>query len=183
MSILRHLILPLLAVFAVTSANAQDMLTAPLPEGDFTGFFIADAYEEQTLSQWQRVDGELTAGEMSELLAAEGWVLPENWPANDSEVLAYTRQLSPGVTEFFVDYGQGAPVQFSPELSYVQADQFAAPQSVTRSRVQQQVIAGIESAIEAICSFSAGPQQVQVTASAFGIVEVQATWDAEDVCQ
>lgn len=146
---------------------------------------IAEDFEAQ---DWN-LEGELTMSEVIEILSSQGWassVVTESLSSSDKFSL-YSRTPRPGIKAFLAIPSDGAPpIEYSPYRpgpgpgrDIYEAGLFDGPSA---EEIREEIISGMQAAIDALCEMRARPQTIRAQASAFGVVEVEATWQAAEVC-
>lgn len=150
---------------------------------EFTNMKSTDVGAEE----W-KLEGERTMSEVIEMLSSQGWsssAVTESLPATDKFKL-YSRTPAPGIKTFLAVPSDGAPpIEYSPYRpgpgrDFYQAGLFDGPSA---EEIREEIISGMQAAIDALCEMRARPQTIRAQASAFGVVEVEATWNAAEVCE
>ena len=53
---------------------------------------------------------------------------------------------------------------------------------ISKDQIRQEILDGMQAAVDAICTMRARPSEIKAKASAAGIVEVEVTWISAEVC-
>lgn len=165
----------ILISMTVGSVSAQDL--DPL-----AGYGIS-------IQEWQAVDPAASKEVIIDRLDAAGWsaeVVSDELSIAETFKL-YSRFAAPGVVSYLVvpQNSTGAPIEFSPQVDkFDQTDVQDAfwMSRPTSEQIRQEIIDGMQAAIDALCQMRAKPNSIRAQASAFGVVEVEATWSAAEVC-
>jgi hypothetical protein len=134
-------------------------------------------------SQWVPIQENASYQEIASILAESGWQLPE-----DAELEAYAgatafeRIAAPGVKELLLVPQEGAATEFSPLNNEHAVDLAFWGSRLDSDEIKNEILEGMQAAIDAICEMPARPREIRASASALGIVEVEAFWDASEVC-
>lgn len=135
---------------------------------------------------WYRLMAGSNQDELIDLLSAVGWQGSKLEPAIPEGMYdVFTRSSAPGMVSYLAvpkaGMDMGGALQFSP-----MADGYNVTPAAIWNRsaddIRDEIMRGMEAAIDSLCEMRAKPKTIRVKASAFGIVEVEATWDASEVC-
>lgn len=139
-----------------------------------------------TEGSWKEVMSSAEPGQVIETLEAAGWNNPE--VASKFTGLKYDLYSSasaPGQVSYIAvpDGAMGSPLLFLEGMekygNVVPAGLFGR----TSEEIQQEIMNGMQAAIDGLCQMRARPDTIRAQASAFGIVEVEATWTSAEVCE
>jgi hypothetical protein len=165
---------------------AQD---AGMPASDAGRTVPRTIFSAET-SQWKEVQQNAPGKNIAEILAEAGWPsIQVDTALNPSgQYNLYKKVVSPGVDSYLVAPvdGSAAPVQFGSGVTSNGDKVTLAGWSMSgysSDEIRKQILDGIQAAIDALCSMKVKPSQIRAQASAFGVVEVEATWQSTEVCQ
>lgn len=186
----------LLMLFLSTPLHAQEQIEpAPFkPVGpELQELVDESAIDYQTTSsiamsaaavaKWVAVEKGTDASGVVSLLNEYGW---------DSEVVSaavvagdkydvFTSVTRPGVKDFLlVPQNAMGAIEFhggSPVPGYA-----ATPASWSKEQIREEILMGMQAAIDALCSMKARPTEISAKVSAAGVVEIEAKWTASEVC-
>ncbi len=130
---------------------------------------------------WQSVEPDLAAQELIDALTAAG-VPPADiqFTPGDDVYALYERPVAPGLASYLVvpQSPGGSVTEFlgrSPESVDVVFGLDAAS-------IRAEIIAGMEASLDSICGMRARPSQIRAMASVPGVLEIEATWNGDEVC-
>ena len=139
------------------------------------------------VQEWKVLEKELQREDVLNTLSEAGWPTEkvEMQLKEDDTFELFSRSAAPGVVSYLAvpKNGMGAPVEFAPNpgsATLHQAGIFGTPPSAEQIRTE--IVNGMQAAVDALCSMKARPNTIRAQASAFGIVEVEATWATAEVC-
>lgn len=142
-----------------------------------------------SIATWQEITKDVTGAEVSEILGSAGWgnEIGSNAVAKlppDKSYSVYQRSIAAGVSNYLVipeDNGQLQPIEFSAAVGPLQAHnvKWGAP---TAEEIRNEILAGMQAAIDSLCSMRAKPTEITVKASAVGVLELEAKWLTSEVC-
>lgn len=137
------------------------------------------------VQEWKVLEKELQREDVLNTLSEAGWPTEkvEMQLREDDMYELFSRSAAPGVVSYLAvpKNGMGAPVEFAPKTgpsTYHQAGMFGP----SAEEIREEIISGMQAAVDALCSMKARPNTIRAQASAFGIVEVEATWATAEVC-
>lgn len=137
------------------------------------------------VQEWKVLEKGLQREDVLNTLAEAGWPTEkvEMQLKEDDMYELFSRSAAPGVVSYLAvpKNGMGAPVEFAPETgpsTYHQAGMFGP----SAEEIREEIISGMQAAVDALCSMKARPSTIRAQASAFGVVEVEATWTTAEVC-
>lgn len=171
----------LIALFPFNVGSAQD-----------NGVFrVEPRFEEggitfkNAVKSWEIVPGVGNSKEAFSKLEENGWDTKLLDVPVTSQLELFKRNVSPGVNKFLISPKDGNPVELSPVIREDRNQIHAAlwGGQVTSESIKNEIIDGMNAAIDALCSMRARPSMIRAKANAFGVVEVEATWDDEDICE
>ena len=181
------------AVIAVSASAGSAQNTATIAENPvILQGNMKRAFDEVTSAarpqEWQTINPDASIDEIIRELTNAGWDAAETRMAlsasgaNQYDLRSMTP--APGIKAFLAvpREGSGAAVEFSPPLagSVIQPAFFGT--GPTAAEIRQEILDGMQAAVDALCGMRARPSSIRAQASAFGVVEVEATWDAAEVC-
>ncbi len=146
-------------------------------------------YEElsNSVQEWNVIEKEVKRDDVLNTLSKAGWPTEkvEMQLKEDDLYELFSRSAAPGVVSYLAvpKSGMGGPVEFAPNSGTAnlhQAGIFGTPPSAEQIRTE--IVNGMQAAVDALCSMEARPNSIRAQASAFGIVEVEATWATAEVC-
>lgn len=133
---------------------------------------------QQIGSSWSAVQTGTDADDTIRTLEAAGVPVETLGDGSEDSVYnIYSRYIAPGLASYLVvPQGAGKPQQFyapsaTPALFDYDADD-----------IREEIVQGMQASIDALCAMPARPTEIRAQASAFGILEIEATWMADDVC-
>lgn len=198
-NLMRRAVLPIAALSLGFSLHPTSVLTqeiiqpAPvsplrLPELDQAGS-EAPADPVLTVSEWKEVDADASGSDVSDILEAEGWNselarAKAGAFSSDGRYSVYTRNAAPGVSDLLVvpkENGSAQPVEFK-AAGIDLWTQNAAWGFPTAEELRDEIVEGMQAAIDSLCGMRARPTEITGKASAAGIIEVEAKWLASEVC-
>lgn len=144
-----------------------------------------NAASVESIQSWKAVGNALGGQDVKSILTGEGWsemAVEEAITAQTYDL--YVMTVGPGTKAYMVipQAEGGVPVQFSggvPDKALVEA----LPASRTDpEEIRKQILIQLTAAIEALCAMEARPTTIRAGASAFGVISVEGTWEAEEVC-
>ena len=142
-------------------------------------------------TKWEAIAKNSAPKEVVMMLGKEGWSKQqvESAISGVEKYNVYKKVISPGVGTYLAvpTEGKTLPVQFGEGIPGLSAQIVHAGwlggQTYTAEQIKKEIVAGIQAAIDALCSMRARPTQIRAQASAFGIVEIEGTWQSGDVCK
>ncbi|MCA0961975.1 hypothetical protein [Salipiger bermudensis] len=169
---------------ACAPAFAQDSMTR-------TDMSNIDMTAVPSIQEWQPVKDTTTREDVIEALGSAGWQSGdiEMQLPNVESYEFYARPLAPGTTSYLAipNADGGQPIEFAPSLAAGSIRQVGWPGSwiggPSQEEIRQEIVNGMEAAIAALCEMQARPNTIRAQASAFGIVEIEATWSSAEVCE
>ncbi|MFV0361102.1 hypothetical protein [Tropicimonas sp.] len=156
--------------------------------GEFSTIIAAPSVDK-----WQQVKIDASAHEVSDFLETAGWnegVAAGGYEAlsPDSRYSLYTRSIAAGVSDFLVvpeaaDNMQPLEFKSAASSGIVQAAWWPGSSRMPSAKdIRDEIIEGMQAAIDSLCGMRARPREIKAKASAAGIVEIEATWMSADVC-
>lgn len=140
-----------------------------------------------SVQEWKVLEKEVQRDDVLNTLSKAGWPTEkvEMQLKEDDIYELFSRSAAPGVVSYLAvpKNGMGAPVEFAPTpgtTTMHQAGIFGTAPTAEQIRIE--IVNGMQAAVDALCSMKARPNTIRAQASAFGIVEVEATWATADVC-
>lgn len=131
--------------------------------------------------QWELEQDDASRDAVLDTLTDLGWDLEqiEDALSNQDAFELYSRSTTLGTRAYLAvpQNGNTPPIEFSP--NHGAPVFFGGPSS---EEIRQEIIDGMQAAIDALCGMRAKPDTIRAQASAFGVVEVEATWSAAEVC-
>ncbi|WP_420555756.1 hypothetical protein [Roseovarius sp.] len=146
---------------------------------------IIHAIEQGIESRTWNVEGVMSESEIVDILSSQGWSADEASASlsGADEFSLYTRNPAPGVTIYLaVPRDGGPPIEFAPPFINGEFSQSAMLAYYSAEDIQDKIVEVMQAAIDGLCTMRARPQTIRARASAFGVVEVEATWQAAEVC-
>ena len=142
----------------------------------------------ELIKNWQVVGDALEGQDVKAILTGEGWdekTVGEAISAQKYDL--YQTIVGPGVKTYMaVPVVEGGdPVQFGSE--WVSDKAMIEPQQASwlttdPEELRKQILIKLAAAIEALCMMEARPTTIRAGASAFGVISVEGTWEAAEVC-
>jgi hypothetical protein len=136
--------------------------------------------------EWQPINPDASIEEIMKELGEAGWDTTEARRAlsGAEEYNLLTRALGPGIKSFLAvpRDNYSAAIEFSPSVPGGQIFPAFWNGSPSSDEIRQEIVDGMQAAIDALCGMRARPSSIRAQASAFGVVEVEATWEAAEVC-
>jgi len=152
---------------------------------DTFGFTISPA----TTEQWSILAEGETYESVKNRLEAAGWPREEISAriSSDRAYDVFERTVAPGTSAYMLlpDETGDELIEFSPYEHIPASGGSIHPAffgGISRESIRNEVVRLIEAAIEALCSMRARPNTIRASASALGIVQVEGTWNAAEVC-
>lgn len=136
--------------------------------------------------EWMPVDSDASREAVLDALSGAGWS-EMNVADQLSDAVKYdlfSRSAAPGVVSYLAvpQNGFNPPVEFSPVQPGVEITPAIFGRSPSANEIREEIIEGMQAAIDALCGMNARPTTIRAQASAFGVVEVEAIWTASEVC-
>ncbi len=137
--------------------------------------------------EWKPIDNDASSDTVLNALSEAGW--PKMNVAGqliDAEKYdLFSRSARPGVISYLAvpQNSVNPPVEFSPMQSGAEYTPALFGGGPSASEIREEIIEGMQAAIDALCGMNARPTTIRAQASAFGVVEVEATWTASEVCE
>lgn len=142
-------------------------------------------------AKWEPVKKDATAEEVKVHLERAGWdtgTVLENLEGGTKFDL-YQKAIAPGQIGYMAlpKAGKDAePATFWPTdpsgILLAKAGIAPSSKAYSGSEIKAELLRGIQTGIDTFCGMQTKPSTVTMTVSAFGLVEVEATWNTADVC-
>lgn len=134
---------------------------------------------------WEALPKNLSTGEIQKIIDESGWNSKILDLPYDRNLKLYKHNIAPGVNNFLILPENGEPIQLSSgfEIKPSQVHQVFWGDRISSDRIRDEIIRGMNAAIDALCGMRSRPSIIRAKASAFGVVEVEATWNSENVCE
>lgn len=172
-------------LFTTAIATSLLVLGSSLYAADPEDIRMMTEFRETAVQEWNVLDKEVQRDDVLNTLSKAGWPTEkvEMQLKDDDLYELFSRSASPGVVSYLAvpKNGMGAPVEFAPKTgssTYHQAGMFGP----SAEEIREEIISGMQAAVDALCSMKARPSTIRAQASAFGVVEVEATWTTAEVC-
>lgn len=187
-------VLSLTSLFGWATANAQEQIDpAPITQPRIPDLLHPSEtqvdLEIPVVSEWQVVSQDAPGSEVSKILAMAGWnktvASAELQRLSGADKFSlFVRSVSPGISDFLVvpqDENKNQPIEFKSAAS---SGQFhtAGWTSTSATELRDEILKGMQAAIDSLCAMDARPSEITVKASAAGILEVEAKWLTVEVC-
>jgi hypothetical protein len=142
-----------------------------------------------TAEQWSILAEGETYEAVKRRLEEAGWPSDEISAriSRDRAYDIFERGVAPGTSAYMLvpDEREAGLIEFSPYEHLFASGSGVHPaffSGMSRENIRDEVIRGIEAAIEALCTMRVRPNMIRASASAFGIVQVEGTWTSAEVC-
>lgn len=178
-----------LALWA-SAAFGQESLNSELM-GEKQYFDLTKGIDKHSAIKWDPVKKDASAEEVKAQLERAGWdtgTILENLEGGTKFDL-YQKALAPGQVGYMAlpKAGRDAePATFWPtdpdRVLLANAGFLGASKSYSGDEIRAELLRGIQSGIDTFCGMTTKPSSVTMKVSAFGVVDVEATWDTSQVC-
>lgn len=169
-------------------ANCDGVSASTQDERDWD----AGKHEMDSIShflEWKSLSSKVAPEEVVNILWNFGWpkeLVDEKLRGSKTYDL-YKRTVGPGMESYLAIPSDkiGNPIEFNAQdAQFYNAALSDSLGSLLPSadEIRREILKSLEAAITALCDLGAKPSQIRASANAFGIVEVEATWDANEIC-
>jgi hypothetical protein len=175
-------------LFLAETAFAQSVETDGQATGSITESIAGALNLEQGSYDWIQQAHSGDKEKVISILEQNGYIVgPDaNWLAAADRFTVLSRAAAPGKIVFLVipDTADAKPVTYAPlDLGISGFDQYAASTaSYTSQGIASKILDATKKSISAVCGIGAEPESVTGTASAAGIIEIEATWSGSSIC-
>lgn len=185
-------------IFAQSDGNSDNSGDYLFPEVKISDF-ESDPFEKNSVSTvsepasfwaqtFEPVGTNLDAAGIAELLSGSGWtpsVINQELKDIAGPFSLYSAALAPGRINYYV-----APFDTTqPSLKLLQGGETETVvpigffSSDSSDKIKATIIEGMTSAIQGICELPGELIEIKAKASAAGIIEIEATWNAKGMCE